>query len=100
MAAIITERYGEPGSILDKYEMCDALGMSGATFYRMTRKKRLPVEKKKPYSPGRLTQFEEDKVLALLNGPGFCDMAPAELVNRNETNIFFNDTATTEIYTE
>ena len=79
MVKIITERYREKVSILNKYEMCDALGMSRATYYRMTRIELHLVEKKKQYSPRRLTLKEEEKVLLLLNSPRFCDMAPGEI---------------------
>jgi putative transposase len=79
MVKIITERYREKVSILNKYEMCDALGMSRATYYRMTRKELHLVEKKKQYSPRKLTLEEEEKVLLLLNSPRFCDMAPGEI---------------------
>jgi putative transposase len=79
MVKIITERSCEKVSILNKYEMCDALGMSRATYYRMTRIELHPVEKKKQSSPRRLTLEEEAKVLLLLNSPRFCDMAPGEI---------------------
>ena len=79
MVKVITERYSEKVSILNKYEMCDALGMSRATYYRMTRVELHPVEKKKQSSPRKLTIEEEEKVLLLLNSPRFCDMAPGEV---------------------
>jgi putative transposase len=76
---IITERYGQQGSTLNKYEMCDALEMSRATYYRMTRIELHPAEKKKQFSPRKLTVDEEEKVLLVLNSPRFCDMAPGEI---------------------
>ena len=79
MVKVITERYSEKVSILNKYEMCDALGMSRATYYRMTRVELHPVEKKKQSPPRKLTIEEEEKVLLLLNSPRFCDMAPGEI---------------------
>jgi putative transposase len=79
MVKTITERSREKVSILNKYEMCDALGFSRATYYRMTRIELHPVEKKKQSSPRRLTLEEEAKVLMLLNSPRFCDMAPGEI---------------------
>ena len=36
MVKMITERSREKAGILNKYEMCDALGFSRATYYRMT----------------------------------------------------------------
>jgi putative transposase len=79
MVKIITERYREKVNILNKHEMCDALGMCRATYYRMTRVELQPVEKKKQTSPRKLTTEEEEKVLMLLNSPRFCDMAPGEI---------------------
>lgn len=79
MVKVITERYREPGCTLNKYQMCDALGFSRATYYRMTRIELHPVEKKKQSSPRKLTMQEEVKVLLLLNSPRFCDMAPGEI---------------------
>jgi putative transposase len=79
MEKMITERSREKVSILNKYEMCDALGMSRATYYRMTRIELHPVEKKKQSSARKLTLEEEEKVLQLLNSERFCDMAPGEI---------------------
>jgi len=79
MVKIITERYAQQGNTLNKYEMCDALEMPRATYYRMTRIELPPVEKIKQHSPRGLTPEEEDKVLLLLNSPRFCDMAPGEI---------------------
>lgn len=79
MVKMITERSREKAGILNKYEMCDALGFSRATYYRMTRIELHPVEKKKQSSPRKLTPEEEDKVLLLLNSERFCDMAPGEI---------------------
>jgi len=79
MVKMITERSREKAGILNKYEMCDALGFSRATYYRMTRIELHPVEKKKQSSPRKLTAEEEDKVLLLLNSERFCDMAPGEI---------------------
>ena len=76
---IITEKYNEEGSILNKYEMCDALEMPRATYYRLTRIKPPDVENKKPSSQRKLTEQEEIEVLLLLNSPRFCDMAPGEI---------------------
>ena len=59
--------------------MCDALGFSRATYYRMTRIELHPVEKKKQFSPRKLTLEEEEKVLKLLNSDRFCDMSPGEI---------------------
>lgn len=79
MEKMITERSREKAGILNKYEMCDALGFSRATYYRMTRIEMPPVEKKKQTSPRKLTTEEEKKVLMLLNSQRFCDMAPGEI---------------------
>ena len=79
MVKMITERSREKVSILNKYEMCDALGFSRATYYRMTRIELHPVEKKKQSSPRKLTIEEEIEVLLLLNSDRFCDMAPGEI---------------------
>ena len=79
MAKTITERYREKLCTLKKYQLCDALGMSRATYYRMTRIELYPVEKKKQFSRRKLTLQEEEKVLMLLNSPRFCDMAPGEI---------------------
>ena len=76
---MITERSREKVSILNKYQMCDALGFSRATYYRMTRIELHPVEKKKQSSPRKLTLEEEEKVLLLLNSERFCDTAPGEI---------------------
>jgi putative transposase len=79
MVKMITERSREKGGILNKYEMCDALGFSRATYYRMTRIELYPVEKKKQSSPRKLTIEEEIEVFLLLNSERFCDMAPGEI---------------------
>jgi len=82
MAKMITERSREKVNILNKYEMCDALGFSRATYYRMTRIElsgSAGVEKKKQSSQRKLTSQEEEKILLLLNSPRFCDMAPGEI---------------------
>jgi putative transposase len=79
MVKMITERSREKVSILNKYQMCDALGFSRATYYRMTRIELHPVEKKKQSSPRKLTLEEEEKVLLLLNSERFCDTAPGEI---------------------
>jgi len=79
MVKMITEKALAKVGTLNKYEMCDALGFSRATYYRMTRVELNPVEKKKQSSPRKLTAEQEEKVLMLLNSPRFCDMAPGEI---------------------
>lgn len=82
MAEMITEKSKESGCILDKYEMCDALGLPRATYYRLTRKsqqQQSDTKRRKPSPPRSLTLEEEQKVLSLLNSERFCDMAPGEV---------------------
>jgi putative transposase len=79
MVEMITEKSIETKSTLNKYEMCDVLGMSRATYYRMVKPKPPEFEKKRQSSPRKLTQFEEASVLSLLNSQRFCDMAPGEV---------------------
>lgn len=81
MAEIIREKSKESGWLLNKYEMCDALGLPRATYYRLTRKsqQQTEVKKKKTVHPRALTKEEEEKVLALMNSQRFCDMAPSEI---------------------
>lgn len=83
MAEIITEKSKEENCLLDKYEMCSALGLSRATYYRLTHKKEQGVspqpEEKKPRHPRALTEEEEEKVLSLMNSERFCDVAPPEI---------------------
>ena len=68
----------EVNSQLTVCEMCDALRLSRATYYRWIKEK--SREKSKQQSPPRkLSQDEEDKILSVLNSERFCDMAPQEI---------------------
>jgi putative transposase len=77
-AEMITEKSREAGCTMNNYEMCDSLGLSRATYYRINGSKK-KVEKKKQFSPRKLTELEENKVLSILNSQRYCDMAPCEI---------------------
>jgi len=79
MVNIITEKSHETDCTLNKLELCAALGMPRASYYRKARIKQIQVEKKKQSSPRKLTQAEEAEVFLLLNSQRFCDMAPGEV---------------------
>jgi putative transposase len=60
--------------------MCDALGYPRASFNReMTGVKNKGLVRGKRSSHRKLSEAEESAVLAMLNTPRFCDMAPAEI---------------------
>ena len=75
---MITEKSSDEGCIMNKYEMCDSLGLPRATYYRMNESNN-KVEKKKQYSPRKLTEQEEEKILSVLNSQKYYDMAPGEI---------------------
>lgn len=77
-AEMITEKSREEGCTMNNFEMCDSLGLSRATYYRINGSKN-KVEKKKQFSPRKLTELEEEKVLSTLNSQRYCDMAPGEI---------------------
>lgn len=77
-AEMITEKSRDEGCVMNKYEMCDSLDLARATYYRMNQSKN-KVEKKKQFSPRKLTEHEEEKILSVLNSRKYCDMAPCEI---------------------
>lgn len=77
-AEMITEKSRDEGCIMNKYEMCNSLDLARATYYRMNQSNN-KVEKKKQFSPRKLTEREEEKILSVLNNQKYCDMAPGEI---------------------
>jgi putative transposase len=66
--------------LLSISDICDALEVPRSTFYRKRVEKRnTPEKQQKKSSPRKLSEAEEEKVLALLNSDRFCDFAPAEI---------------------
>lgn len=60
-------------------DVCEAVGVPRSTFYRKTAERIDTPEVQKKSSHRKLTDHEEEKVLALLNSDRFCDFAPAEI---------------------
>lgn len=60
------------------YEMCDALHLSRATYYRWIQE-RNREKRMRPSPPRKLSLEEEEKILSVLNSRRFCDMAPSEI---------------------
>ncbi|MCU7497013.1 MAG: hypothetical protein HF314_06510 [Ignavibacteria bacterium] len=64
MAEVILEKSKEESCLIDKYEMCSVLGLSRATYYRITRKKEevsSPEEKKPCRHPQELLEKRRKK---------------------------------------
>lgn len=57
--------------------VCDALGLSRATFYRVARPRHGPVRARR--QPRALTREEKARVLAVLHEPRFVDLSPGEI---------------------
>jgi len=74
---MITE-YSESRKALTKSDLCEALGVARSSYYRMSSPKLKSQIMKKP-SARKLTEDEEDKILAIVNSDRFCDMAPGEI---------------------
>jgi len=77
-AEIISVKLKDEACIMNQYEMCDSLGLPRATYYRINGSKK-KGERKKRFSPRKLTEQEEVKILSTLNSQRFCDMAPGEI---------------------
>lgn len=73
---MITEYSGT--KTLTKSDMCEALGVARSSYYRVSRPKLKSRIMKKP-SARKLTEDEENKILAIVNSDRFCDMAPGEI---------------------
>lgn len=66
-------------NLLGISELCEAAGVPRSTFYRKTADSPDHPEVQRKSSHRKLTNQEEEKVLALLNSDRFCDYAPAEV---------------------
>lgn len=66
-------------NLLNISDVCQAVGVPRSTYYRKTAKKINPPEVQKKSSHRKLSDEEEEKVLAVLNSERFCDFAPAEI---------------------
>jgi putative transposase len=66
-------------NLLNISDLCDAVGVARSTFYRRTSDKTNAPEHKKKSSPRKLSEQEEERVLALLNSERFCDFARGEI---------------------
>jgi len=74
------KRKSTESDLLSISDRCDALAVPRSTFYRKRVEKRNTSEKpQKKRSARKLSEVEEEKVLALLNSDRFCDFAPAEI---------------------
>lgn len=60
--------------------VCDAIGLSRATFYRRDRSKQPAPAGPRAPSPRALSDDERADVLALLHQPDYVDLAPAQIV--------------------
>lgn len=65
--------------LLNISDVCDALAVARSTFYRRTADKTNATEHEKKSSPRKLSEQEEESVLAVLTSERFCDFAPAEI---------------------
>jgi putative transposase len=74
---MITEK-AAGNNILTKSELCDALGIPRSSYYRLSNVKK-DSKKKRKESPRKLSKYEEERVLSVLNSERFCDMAPGEI---------------------
>lgn len=74
---MITEK-AAGNNILTKSELCDALNIPRSSYYRLSNTKKEP-EKLRKESPRKLSKYEEEQVLSVLNSERFCDMAPGEI---------------------
>ena len=66
-------------NLLNISDVCDAVGVARSTFYRRTADKTNVPEHQKKSSPRKLSEQEEERVLAVLNSERFCDFAPGEI---------------------
>jgi len=66
-------------NLLNISDVCDAVGVARSTFYRRTADKTNAPEHKKKSSPRKLSEQEEERVLAVLNSERFYDFAPGEI---------------------
>lgn len=60
-------------------ELCNAVAIPRSSYYRRMEDKTNSQQKEKKESSRKLSDLEEEKVLAQLNSERFCDMAPAEI---------------------
>jgi putative transposase len=65
--------------LLNIGDVCDAVGVARSTFYRRTADKTNAPEHEKKSSPRKLSEQEEERVLAVLNSERFYDFAPGEI---------------------
>jgi len=65
--------------LLNISDVCDAVGVARSTFYRRTADKTNAPEHQKKSSPRKLSEQEEERVLAVLNSERFYDFAPGEI---------------------
>lgn len=66
-------------NLLNISDVCDAVGVARSTFYRRTADKTNAPEHQKKSSPRKLSEQEEERVLAVLNSERFYDFAPGEI---------------------
>lgn len=74
---MIKEKSSE-GNNLSISDLCEAVAIPRSTYYRRKGDKTEPQKQKKK-SPRKLSEQEEENVLATLNSERFCDMAPGEI---------------------
>jgi len=74
---MITEK-AAGNNILTKSKLCDALSIPRSSYYRLSNAEK-DTEKPRKESPRKLSKYEEDRVLSVLNSERFCDMAPGEI---------------------
>jgi putative transposase len=71
----------ELSALIGRTRACAAVGIHRQTWYRHHRSSPAPVRpaRERRAHPAKLSAAEEDQVLAVLRGPRFVDMAPAEV---------------------
>ena len=74
---MITE-YSDSRKTLTKSDLCQSLGVTRSSYYRVSNPKFKKQVMKKP-SARKLTEDEENKILSIVNSDRFCDMAPGEI---------------------
>lgn len=76
---MIHEKSREISCLLTVYEMCDALRLPRATYYRQIKGGNREKTKRHSAPRRKLSPEEEEKILKELNSERFCDMAPGEI---------------------
>ena len=70
-------------NLLNISDVCDAVGVARSTFYRRTADKTNAPEHKKKSSPRKLSEQEEERVLAVLNS----ERTMYRILEKNKQNV-------------